>query len=67
MVNIELLENTIKNRGIKKTHIANRIGVTYVTFTKKMRKQSPFTIEDAAAIQHALNLTDVERDNIFFG
>lgn len=66
MVNIELLNATIKERGIKQKHLAERMGVTYVTYKKKMRLYSPFTVDDVVIIQNSLNLSTAERDNIFF-
>ena len=66
MVDVELLEKTIQNRGLKKMYIAEQIGVDRSTFWQKMTRKAQFTIDEVEKITNVLSLSKKERDDIFF-
>ena len=66
MVNTELLREKIDSSGVKITHLAKEMGITYMALTNKMNKKVDFKCEEAGAIKRTLRLTDEEVKDIFF-
>ena len=58
------LTGEIAKRGIKKTVIAERIGVSVRTLYDKMAGKTSFTWEEANAI-HSVFFPDIEKDTLF--
>lgn len=60
------LNERIKASGIKKSYIAERLGISSQHFSNKITGRTNFTIREAIAISHILNLTN-EEFFYFFG
>ena len=65
MVNTELLKKKIAESGMKVKYIAVEIGLTPAGFYKKMSNESEFKVSEVVALTRVLNLSSLERDNIF--
>ena len=59
MTNTALLREKIDESGYK-------IGITYQGFLKKINNESEFKASEIQGLKELLNLTDEERDKIFF-
>jgi predicted transcriptional regulator len=60
------LSEAIENRGVKKSFVAQQIGVSVSTFWRKMKGSSEFTLNEIRIIAATLRLTDKEICDIFF-
>lgn len=58
------LNELIQERGIRKSVIARRIGITEKTLEKKLNGQSPFTWEQVCDIQKIF-FPDQNKDTLF--
>lgn len=67
MLNYNLLDETIKNTGITKTAIADKMGITRESLYNKLDGKTEFTVSEICSITNALNLSKDDRDAIFFG
>jgi len=65
-MNYRLLQEHIKNKGIKKRKLAELAGLSPEGFYKKLRGIHPFTIAEAGVLRNVLQLTNEEFDAIFF-
>lgn len=66
MGNPQHLENVINNSGKKKGYLAERIGVTRQTFTKKCKDPSSFTNLQVSILCDELSITRLtDRVKIF--
>ena len=66
MGNPQYLENAISDSGKKKGYLADRIGVTRQTFTKKCKDPSSFTNLQTDILCDELNITKLsEKQKIF--
>ncbi len=52
---------------IKLRYIADYLGVHEVTLRRKINGELEWKLSEIVKMQHALHLTDAERDFIFFG
>lgn len=67
MVNITLLQKTIKQKGSSPRELSNQIGIDTSTLYRRFNNNGEdFTIGEVEAIAEALNLTNEEFNNIFF-
>lgn len=66
MTNTELLRKKIDDSGYKLTFIAKQLGITYQGFLKKSNNETEFKATEIQILKTLLNLTDDERDCIFF-
>jgi hypothetical protein len=66
MTNTELLRKKIDDSGYKLTFIAKQLGITYQGFLKKTNNETEFKATEIQILKTLLNLTDDERDCIFF-
>ncbi len=66
MTNANLLREKIDESGYKLRFIAKKIGITYQGFLKKVNNETEFKASEIQKLKELLNLTDEERDNIFF-
>ena len=66
MVDLNLLKNTINDRGVTIVSIANKVGTTREGFYKKLSGETEFKASEIEKITEALRLSKKERDAIFF-
>ena len=67
MKGMELLRKKIDQSGFKLTYVAERCGLTYQGFKKKLDGDTEFKASEIAVLKDMLNLTDAEVQAIFFG
>ena len=68
MTNTELLEQKIKQSGLKKSFIAKKIGVSPGTMTKLLKNKTDFKASQICALCNVLEISDdAEIKAIFFG
>lgn len=60
----QILNKLIQERGVRKSVIARRIGVTEKTLEKKLNGQSPFTWDQVCTIQKVF-FPDQDKDTLF--
>jgi len=65
VVNTEMLNNTIKDKGVKKGWIADKMGVSRQCLYLKLQGQTPISVNEMVVLTNLLQLTDNERDIIF--
>jgi len=53
--------------GLDSTKLANKIGMTRATLSRKLNGYSEFKVNEAKAIADALEMTDEDRLHIFLG
>lgn len=66
MTNTNLLREKIDDSGYKLRFIAGKLGITYQGFLKKINNETEFKATEIQNLKELLNLTDEERDKIFF-
>ena len=66
MTNTRLLEQKIKDSGLKLTYIADRLGVVWITLRRKLDGESEFKQSEIVVLKDLLHLTDEEVKTIFF-
>ena len=66
IMNLELLNKTIDESGLRKTHIANCIGMTKGQLYAKCIGTASWRVDEAKAISEVLKLTNKQRNDIFF-
>ena len=66
MTNTRLLEQKIKDSGLKLTYIADRLGVVWITLRRKLDGESEFKQSEIVVLKDLLHLTDEEIKAIFF-
>lgn len=66
MVNYQLLQEHIKNKGIKKRKLAELLGLSPEGFYKKLKGIHAFTVTEAGILRTALQMTNEEFDDVFF-
>lgn len=66
MTNSELLREKISLSGYKLQFIAEKMGLTYQGFLKKINNESEFKASEIKSLQTILRLSKKERDAIFF-
>lgn len=67
MTNTELLRHKIDSSGYKIRFIAEKIGLTYQGFLKKINGESEFKASEIQGLSTFLSLSNTEREQIFFG
>ena len=65
-MNMKLLEKKIKESGLKKGYIADKLGVSPQTFSSRLRGEIGWTVKEIAITCRLLNLSARDRDQIFF-
>lgn len=66
MINMQLLENEIKDSGLKKGYIANKMGLTTQGLSKKIKK-CRLTTDEADALCKIIGIcSDKKKCEIFF-
>lgn len=66
MTNTILLRKMIDKSGYKLRFIASKLGITYQGFLRKINNETEFKASEIQGLKELLNLTDKERDEIFF-
>ena len=66
MKGMELLRKKIDQAGFKLTWVAERLGLTYQGFSKKLKGETEFKASEVAILKDILKLTDAEVQAIFF-
>lgn len=66
MTNSKLLRQKIDESGYKLQFVAEKCGLTYYGFMKKVNNESEFKASEIAILKELLHLTDSETDQIFF-
>lgn len=64
MVNTQLLEQRINDKGMKLGHIADKLGITRQTFRNKVHNVTPFRAAEVYVLCELLDITD-EKEDIF--
>lgn len=66
MINSSLLRKKIDDSGFKIRFVAKRAGMSYQSLLNKLNNRSEFRVAEIKKLCDLLNLTDDERNNIFF-
>lgn len=66
MTNSELLKSKITECGIPITFLADKIGITREGLYNKLNGKTEFKASEIAALTKVLNLSNAERNKIFF-
>lgn len=59
-----IIENLIFERRLKKKDIAQSLGMTYNTFLLKLKREYPFTLDEALKLKEILQ-TDLPVETLF--
>ena len=65
MTDVTRLKNRIKDMGIKKSFIAEKMGISYQGYLKKENGESEFLQSEISVLKMVLNLTNKEVSEIF--
>lgn len=67
MTNSAMLEDCIKKSGLKKSHIAQSMGLSRTSFSNKLNNRCDFWASEITQLCDILKIKDVRvRDSIFF-
>ena len=66
MTNTELLSEKIRSSGYKLKFIAQKCGMTYQGFLKKLNNDSEFRSGEIMTLRELLDISCEEADEIFF-
>lgn len=66
MTNTLLLEERIKNSGYKRSYIANKIGISAYTLSKKINNENEFFASEINGLCDILKIDTKDRMIIFF-
>ena len=66
MFNQDMLKDKIAEKGLSIIDLCNAIGVCETTFYRKLSRDGDFSRFEIERITDTLNLSDKERDFIFF-
>ena len=66
MINTAELNQAMDQSGLKKNAVADRMGMTVQTLTRKLNGEAEFTVMEAQAISDIFGLTPGKRQQIFF-
>lgn len=65
-VNTQLLEECIKNSGLKQSFIIEKLGISAQAYNKKKNNETPFRVAEVYVICDLLHITDDMKTKIFF-
>ncbi|RGD73850.1 helix-turn-helix domain-containing protein [Anaerofustis stercorihominis] len=66
MTNSNELLKIIKNSGLKKGYIAEKMGICLSTFSRKVNNKVEFNTKQISSLCEILHINDDERNKIFF-
>ena len=65
MVDVEKYANLVKDSGIKKSFLAERLGISYQGYINKETGKSDFTASEVAVLKDLLHLSNKDVADIF--
>ena len=66
MTNTKLLEKVIKEKGLKKGHIAKQLGVSRSGLNNLIKGRADFRASQIQKLSDVLDLTETQKNAIFF-
>lgn len=60
------LDIALKRAGFTRLEIAKKLGISAMAFFNKIHNKTEFKASEIASLKKILNLSDKERDKIFF-
>lgn len=66
MTDSEQFRSTVSKRGLKYKYLANTLQITPYGLQKKIDNRSEFKASEIVKLSYVLNLTEAERNQIFF-
>lgn len=66
MTDIKKLNKEISDSGLRKSWIAEKLGISYQSFWNKLKGKRTFKINEIIRLSNILNLTFDMRERIFF-
>lgn len=66
MIDLKKLNKEIINSGLRKSWIAEKLGISYQSFWNKLKGKRTFKINEVILLSNILNLTFDKRERIFF-
>lgn len=66
MIGMQLLKDKIDKSGYKLRYIAEQLGISYQGLLNKLNSDTEFKASEIYILYHLLNMSETERDNIFF-
>ena len=66
MVDTEKLKTAITDSGMKRTAIAQRLGISLHAFTNKVNNKSEFKVPEVLKLETILSLNEAKTREIFF-
>ncbi len=66
MIDIELLKTKIKESGLKKEYISEKLNISMSSLSNKLNGRYPFSVNQMYQVQDILKLNDKETKDIFF-
>jgi len=66
MVDLNMLNTAIKESGLRRDYIADRLGITRVSLYNKLEGVTEFTASELAGMKDVLHLTQAVFRRIFF-
>lgn len=66
MLNKQLLEESIKESGLRKSFIIKKLGLSTTGFDKKQKGITPFRTAEIYVLCDLLNISEEDRQQIFF-
>ena len=66
MTNTNMLKKKIEESGYKLRFIANKLGITYQGFLKKINNETEFKASEIQTLCNLLNICLQDRESIFF-
>lgn len=65
MTDMTLLKDVIRKSGLKKTYLAEALGLSYQGFLNKLNGANEFTASEIGILKKVLNLSDKDVVRIF--
>lgn len=66
MVKLDVLKTRIRTSGLKTQSVAEKLGMSRASLWKKLSGRVEFKVSEIAGLSKVLDLTNEERDYIFF-
>lgn len=66
MVKLDVLKTRIRTSGLKTQSVAEKLGISRASLWKKLSGRVEFKASEIAGLSKVLDLTNEERDYIFF-
>lgn len=66
-MNVKKLKSKLLDKGMNVEQLAKKIGIDRSTLYRKLANSKTMTIKDALKIKDAINLTNDDARDIFFG